>query len=221
LTKDGTEDFISKLDEYENKGDVNVLKNTTFTCKRTFIGYGIENKSKYDGLVSVDDYKHIVYTDRTTVKPEMIPLDKTQMLGQVQGECNVNPITKKWQLTSSFLPCACPSCRVNPSGFNTSCSYKDIRQPKQIDIKMKGEIVNKYPDDIFGYQVLTCDQLKEELNGRGVLTPRRLNKGELLVLLTGVVEDEYANDNDGEKVDDGDDEVGEEDLHEDETLLIN
>ena len=61
---------------------------------------------------------------------------------------------------------------------------------------MKGEIVNTYPDDIFGYNALTCDQLKEELNGRGVMTPRRLNKGELIALLTGVVED-----NDDDNVD--------------------
>ena len=40
LTKDGTEDLISKLDEYEKNGGVNVLKNTKFTCKCTFIGYG-------------------------------------------------------------------------------------------------------------------------------------------------------------------------------------
>jgi hypothetical protein len=95
MTKDGTKDHISKLFEYEQNGDVNVLKNTTFTCKRTFIGYCTEDKSEYDGLVSVPEYKHIVYTDRTSAKPDMVPLDKTQMLGQVHGECCKNPETNK------------------------------------------------------------------------------------------------------------------------------
>ena len=145
------------------------------------------------------EYNHIVYTDRTTAKPDMVPIEKTQMLGQVHGECCRNPNTNKWQLTSSLLPCACPICRINPLDI-LNCHYRQIRKPKKIDIKMKGESINNNLDGIYGYMVITVSELRTELNGRGIATPKRLNKRDLVALLTETVDLEYANDDDGDEV---------------------
>jgi hypothetical protein len=43
LTKDGSEKLILDLEQYEIDGDETVLKNTTFTTKRTLIGYVTED----------------------------------------------------------------------------------------------------------------------------------------------------------------------------------
>jgi hypothetical protein len=200
MSKNGKEELISKLEEHEKNGDMNVLKNTTFTTKRTFIGYATKDRSENDSLVEHTNYDHLVYTDRSeTNKRDMLPLDKTQMLEQVHGKCTVNLITKKWQLTSSILPCACPTCRIKPSDYQ-NCLYKDDRKSTKIDIKMRGESINENPDDIYGYMVLTVAELKTKLNGRGIATPKRLKKRESVALLTQAVEDEYANDDDGDEV---------------------
>ena len=73
--------------------DEGVLKNTTFTTKHTFIGFGTEDRSEYNSLVQHTDYDHIVFTDHSINQEDMQPLDNTLQLGQVQGECYPNPNT--------------------------------------------------------------------------------------------------------------------------------
>jgi len=45
LTKNGEEARRKKFEQYERDGDEPVLKNTTLSTRRTFIGFGTENKA--------------------------------------------------------------------------------------------------------------------------------------------------------------------------------
>jgi hypothetical protein len=201
LTKDGTEEKMLKLELYEATGDMRVLLNTTFTTKKTHIGYATEDKSRYDELIAnANEYNHITFLDRSgnhvVASNEMAKLDKTQKLFQVEGESVKNQTTGKWSLISSFLPCACMCCRQDSSNYS-ECVYKDIRQIRKFDIKMMSEKNSTSTgeiDDPFDFMELTVAQLKEELNGRGIATPRSLKKMDLVEWLTEVTNDELRRD---------------------------
>ena len=52
LARDGNEDKMKKLMQYENNKDARVLDNTIFICRRTHIGLATEHKEEYDALSS-------------------------------------------------------------------------------------------------------------------------------------------------------------------------
>jgi hypothetical protein len=203
LTKDGTEEKMVKLELYESTGDERVLLNTTFTSRKTHIGYATEDKLRYEELVdSPNHYDHITFLDRSSnhvavSNEDMMKLDDTQKLFQVEGDTVKNPITGKWSLTSSVLPCACMSCRVDSSSAYSECVYKDVRRIRKFDIKMKHDknsTSTSEIDDPFDFMELTVPQLKEELNGRGIATPRSLKKPDLVEWMTEVTNDELERD---------------------------
>ena len=119
----------------------------------------------------------------------MKPLNKTLQLSQVQGEPLPNPQTGKWRLTHSKLPCSCTVCRTYTLS-HSECLYKDVRDIQTVDIKTLSDNTASTESDPFGLRILNKSQLKEHLIGRGVYVPSRLNKPELMLLLTDVLESE-------------------------------
>ena len=59
-TKNGEEARSKNFEQYERDSDDHVLKNITLSTWRTFIGFGTENNTGYDALISNTKYKHIV-----------------------------------------------------------------------------------------------------------------------------------------------------------------
>ena len=52
VDKEKRKKFFEKLDKYELEGDEPVMKNTTYTTRNTYIGFGTEDKREYDSLVA-------------------------------------------------------------------------------------------------------------------------------------------------------------------------
>ena len=94
--------MFDTLDQYELEGDERIQNNTTYTTHNTYIGYGTEDKSEYDSLVAAG-YDNIIYTDRTVLNPDVIPIKNTLKTSQVQGDFFPNPQTGKWTLITSLL----------------------------------------------------------------------------------------------------------------------
>jgi hypothetical protein len=81
LTKDGSEKLILDLEQYEIDGDERVLKNTTFTTKRTLIGYVTEDINEFNSKSAEQQYDHIVFSDRSeTLVSKMKPVVDTLAL---------------------------------------------------------------------------------------------------------------------------------------------
>ena len=86
LSKDGSEKLILDLEQYEIDGDERVLKNTTFTTKRTLIGYITEDIDEFNARLAEEQYDHIVFSDCSeTLALKMKPVVDTLALSQVQG----------------------------------------------------------------------------------------------------------------------------------------
>ena len=77
LGKDGSELKTRRLLEYERLNNRKMIKNTTLTSRRTFIGLGVENEDEYNELKQDEKNRHIVYTNRTRV-PDMKRVPGTQ-----------------------------------------------------------------------------------------------------------------------------------------------
>ena len=116
LTKDGSEKLILDLEQYEIDGDERVLKNTTFTTKRTLIGYVTEDINEFNSKSAEQQYDHIVFSDRSeTLVSKMKPVVDTLALLYVQGEVEASTGTGTRTLITSYLPCSCLVCRTEPS----------------------------------------------------------------------------------------------------------
>ena len=190
LSMNGEENKTKKLIKYEEGGDERVLRNTTLTTKRTFVGFATQNITDYDRLVSNTDYNHIVYTDRESI-PDMKPLVDTLKISQVSGEYDQDTATGKWSTTASFLPCSCPNCRNNPNDCN-GCSYKTYRQSSK---KLVSEIDKNAAenDDPLGLRKLKVKELRMELEERGI-TWKGLLKNQLVATLTASLQSEHEVD---------------------------
>ena len=129
----------------------------------------------------------------------MQPVDKTHLLSQFEGEFDTNPVTGKWRLKKNYLPCSCCVCRPDcESTAGQRCSFEEFRNPSTSDVKMKHDKSAYDPTDPLHLRLLNVQQLKEELNGRGVYTPSKLNKGDLISLLTDVIQTEMEAEEDDE-----------------------
>ena len=202
LTKTGNEKKYLKLLEYEAAKDKRLLQNTTFTSRFTHIGFVTEDRAEFDAL-STKNYEHLVHTDRIAVPEghQMVALEGTLKLAQVEGEVVPDATTTKYNLVSSNLPCACTSCRAG-NAF-TQCAYAGIRVNRRSDIKMTTDFTTatrhtcSAADDPYDFMTLNCDELRGELNGRGIATPRMLKKVDLIALLTEVTAEEEERDDAG------------------------
>ena len=114
LIRDGDEKKMNILMGYENNGYVRVLNNTVFTCRRTHIGLGTEDKDGFDALSANPSLDHIGYTPRNSV-PDMNPLKDTLKTSHVNGYLQTN-VAGHWQIGTSHLPCLCPK-RVHTVDF--------------------------------------------------------------------------------------------------------
>lgn len=148
LTRSGEEKDISKLLQYEQSNNEGILKNTTFTTRKTHIGYATENKDEYDVLKNDTNFNHIVFTDRQNIA-DMKAVKDTLKISQLQGQAQ--PIADgKWLLTTSFLPCSCPNCRAEPMQQTINCNYKNDQNIKQITVQEKGQFEKNNPANRHG-----------------------------------------------------------------------
>jgi len=175
LTKEGTEKKCKDWSNWEKDGNERILKNTTFTTQRTFIGLGIEDHDEYFQLKEAGN-DHIIYTNRVSV-PDMNAIEGTRTVFQIQG--NIEPTSPdKWTIHTSIIPCSCSPCRSDPSNVDL-CIYKEIRT---INTKIVSKQENRTTDeDPYGINSLTVALLKEELRARNLKLSG--NKPELLARL--------------------------------------
>ena len=89
-----------------------MLKNTTLTSQRTFIGLGVESKEEFIDLTTDRNNKHIVFTDRENV-PNMKTIGGTQNFFQVQGQNKKRP-DGNYNLDTFKLQCSCTNCLHKP-----------------------------------------------------------------------------------------------------------
>ena len=182
LTKEGTEKKCKDWSNWEKDGDERILKNTTFTTQRTFIGLGIEDHDEYLQLKEAGN-DHIIYTNRVSV-PDMNAIEGTRTVFQIQG--NIEPTSPdKWTIHTSILPCSCSPCRSDTSNVDL-CIYKEIRT---INTKIVSKQENRTTDeDPYGINSLTVALLKEELRARNLKLSG--NKPELLARLLAHLKEE-------------------------------
>ena len=147
--------------KHESNGDMRILKNTVLTTKCTHIGFATEKKQQYDELC-LKGYEHVVFTDRQII-PDCQPIPQTLQLAQVQGFNEKKD--QRWNIITSFVPCSCPSCRMNPSNAE-SCEYKVIRNINEHVIKDRNDKDDIH--DAHGIRTLTCAMLRTELKERGL-----------------------------------------------------
>ena len=159
LGKDGTKLKMRRLLEYERLNDKKMLKNTTLTSRRTFIGLGVENKDEYNKLKEDEKNLHIVFTNRTSV-PDMKRVPGTQHFFQVQGQKeqldNVN-----YNLDTFHLQCSCSNCRTDPQDVE-ACHYLQGRKWKIFEVSELGNN-DKIEYDKEYYEKFTVAALKEML----------------------------------------------------------
>ena len=176
LTRNGEEEVTKKLLEYESTQDARVVQNTTYRCRRTYIGFGTESFDEYNTLKEHNE--HIVFTNRNE-KEDMNVVSETIKISQVNGE--MIPLKgepdEKWVLTSSHLPCSCPSCHIHPS--SGACIYKEERNIVRQIVNMK--VTTEKETDEFGVSQMLVKDLKYELTERGL--KRTGNKAELVARL--------------------------------------
>lgn len=191
--KERRDKLFEKLDKYERERDEKILQNTTFTSRNTYVGYVTEDSREFDALQGLPEHEHTVFTERENIEPDMKPLKHTLQVSQVQGDIAPNPVTGKWKITSSFLPCSCLHCRNDPGTCFENCLYKLDRKLVQHDVNMKGEGDNSNSDDL-GLHNMTRELLRLELNERGIRTPSSLKKEQLVELLREAIESDLVND---------------------------
>lgn len=76
LEKNENEKEMRDLLHHEQTYNTKVLDNSTFTTKWTHIGFGTEDREKYDKLVAEGVHSNIVFMDRTNI-PDMLPVPDT------------------------------------------------------------------------------------------------------------------------------------------------
>ena len=108
---------MQKLVKYEENGDAQVLKNTTFITTKTHIGFRMKDCAQFDNLSSNPNNKHIVYTPRDVV-PDKESIKGTTKIAQVSGCLQPNS-EGKWSIDNSLLPCLCPPCCSDPTNFKS------------------------------------------------------------------------------------------------------
>jgi hypothetical protein len=184
---------MRKLDECERTGDIGILKNTTFTCKCTYIGYATESREEYERKSRV--YEHVVHTDRTE-KPDVNVLKDTLKIAQVHGD--YAQLNGEWGLVSAKLPCSCKNCRDTPTDVD-QCSYKECRGIiKHSTLRKPESVLTVTVDaDEYGLNQLTVAELRTELSGRGYPINVRMLRQELVELLINLIEEEAEQDDVG------------------------
>jgi len=194
LSKDGSEKLILGLEQHEIDGDERVLKNTTFTTKRTLIGYVTEDVDEFNARSAEQQYDHIVFSDRSeTLASKMKPVVDTLALSQVQGEVESSTGTGARTLITSYLPCSCLVCRTDPSDV-LRCSYADVRRSKHQDIKMTTVRNESCIDDPLGLNAMNIQELKEQITGRGIYVPSSIRKTDLIEILKDILDEECSNE---------------------------
>ena len=141
---------------HEESGDVRVLNNRIFRTKSTYIGFCTENIDEFNILRNNDNYHHIVYTDRTTILPDMKTIKGTQTISQVEG-IKGSSAANSWEFKTSIQPCSCPPCLLSSS--SDTCLYNTEREIK----------THKVSDKLYdpeGIGKLTVTMLKKELQER-------------------------------------------------------
>ena len=199
LSRDGQAERTRKLLEYEHNQDVRVLNNTPFTTSRTHIGFGTEEQDEYNTLKLI--HRNIVFTDRINIE-DMNVVQNTLKISQVSGEVlpeTTNP-HEKWKLTTSLIPCSCPSCQIHPSCG--ACIYQLERGINAVIVGGKGERNNSI-DDEFGISTMNVKQLKVELKERGLRTAGC--KAELAARLVAFFEKDVEDELQFDEVDEDDD----------------
>ena len=80
--------------EYERTQDIGVLKNTIYTMRRTFVGYGTDNIDKYNTLLLDHNNKNLVFTDFSTVE-DMDPITETLQISKVKTSKSIEILSNK------------------------------------------------------------------------------------------------------------------------------
>ena len=147
-------------------------------------------------------YQILTILTLSTRSSDMQPVERTHLLSQLEGELEPNPVIGKWRLTKSYLPCSCYVCRPDdesPAGLHFS--FEEFHKTSTADVKMSNDKNAFDPTDLLYLQLLNVEQLKEVLNGRGVYAPSKIIKGDLISLLTDVIQTEMEAEEDDEEED--------------------
>ena len=178
-----------------------MLKNTTLTSQRTFIGLGIENKDEYNKLKQDETNLHIVYTNQTHV-PDMKRVPGTQDFFQVQGH-KEQLDNGNYKLDTFHLQCSCSNCRRNPQDVE-ACHYLQDRKWKSFEVSELRNKDNEIEYDKEYYENLTVEELKEVLREKNL--PVSGQKDELIEQIMSPPEfsDKEAAECEEEESDDGD-----------------
>ena len=198
LGKDGTELKTRRLLEYERLNNRKMIKNTTLTSRRTFIGLGVENEDEYNELKQEEKNRHIVYTNRTRV-PDMKRVPGTQDFFQVQGH-KEQLENGNYKLDTFHLQCSCSNCRRNPQDVE-ACHYLQDRKWKRVEVsEMEKENDIEYNKEY--YQNLTVTALKEMLREKNLPVSGRKDEIIQRIMLPPDFSDEEAAECEEEESDD-------------------
>jgi hypothetical protein len=130
-------------DAWEKEGDKHILNKTTFKVTLRKVGYVTEKKQEYERLAN--EYRNIVYSDRTYV-PKMKVVKDTQKLhlvasGGVGEKLPATPLLDKLRI--SKMPCSCLICRGR-GGAGEICKFTDLRDEQEIWVQEEtGETARK------------------------------------------------------------------------------
>lgn len=172
---------MSELLKYEQTYNIKVLDNSTFRTKQTYIGYGIEDRERYDALMAEGLHSNIVFTDRVNI-PDMETVKDTLKISQIN-----NTHDSQFDFETAFRPCSCLSCLDDPL-LSSSCKNKESRNIKQSNIRKAAEEVH----DEYGVLNMKIDDLKFELRSRRLRVGGQ--KKELVDRLIKLIEGEYGDD---------------------------
>jgi hypothetical protein len=105
---------------------------------RRYFGYATEDKTEFTCLGN--EYRHNVFTDRNNV-PTMAAVEGTQKLHSVMGslETRTTGGLKQHKLLVAHMPCVCLSCRLDDNHYGAECTFKEIRQERELRVSEKKE----------------------------------------------------------------------------------
>ena len=121
LSRELSKDNTRKYQTYINTRSPLIKGKTTWTTDKTFICLGIENRDEYIKLSTND--QNIYHIDRTNI-PDIQPVADTQKIYQIHP--SINNTNNTTSFVTSFLPCSCPKCCIDPTD-TTNCQYRQER----------------------------------------------------------------------------------------------
>ena len=110
-------------------------------------------------------HDNIIFTDQENIE-HMNFVPKIKKILQVSGEIDedLNTPHKQWKLTTSLIPCSCPSYNINP--LCGACIYKEERAINMIVVYQKTSNGNATVCNDFDVLTMKVKELKIELKER-------------------------------------------------------